>query len=174
MSRYPLLFMFNGAMVLISMYSYHKSVLFEIQHAKEAMELSEAKTNFLASMSHEIRTPINAILTASRPWRSSISSECEEKVEHMRSCTAAEDWKGYGLMAHSIKGLTASLGLKELSERAKKHEYAAREQDTGFIRSDCEPFLRRIRRYVISCGNSRRERFDRDRMSTMGHKEGNV
>ncbi|MBO4904877.1 MAG: response regulator [Lachnospiraceae bacterium] len=62
MSRYPLLFFFNGAIVLISMYSYHKSVLFEIKHAEEARELSEAKTGFLASMSHEIRTPINAIL----------------------------------------------------------------------------------------------------------------
>ena len=62
MSRYPLLFFFNGLIVVISMYSYHKSVLFEIKHAEEARELSEAKTEFLASMSHEIRTPINAIL----------------------------------------------------------------------------------------------------------------
>ena len=62
MSRYPLLFFFNGTIVLISMYSYHKSVLFEIKHAEEAQELSQAKTSFLASMSHEIRTPINAIL----------------------------------------------------------------------------------------------------------------
>ena len=62
MSRYPLLFFFNGLIVVISMYSYHKSVLFEIKHAEEARELSEAKTQFLASMSHEIRTPINAIL----------------------------------------------------------------------------------------------------------------
>ena len=62
MSRYPLLFLFNGSIVLISMYSYHKSVLFEIKHAEEARELSEAKTDFLANMSHEIRTPINAIL----------------------------------------------------------------------------------------------------------------
>ncbi|MBO4267406.1 MAG: response regulator [Lachnospiraceae bacterium] len=62
MSRYPLLFLFNGTIVVISMYSYHKSVLFEIKHAEEAKELSDAKTEFLASMSHEIRTPINAIL----------------------------------------------------------------------------------------------------------------
>lgn len=62
MSRYPLLFLFNGTIVMISMYSYHKSVLFEIKHAEEARELSDAKTEFLASMSHEIRTPINAIL----------------------------------------------------------------------------------------------------------------
>ena len=62
MSRFPLLFFFHGVMVLVSMYSYHKSVLFELRHTQEALDLSEAKTNFLASMSHEIRTPINAIL----------------------------------------------------------------------------------------------------------------
>ena len=70
-----------------------------------------------------------------------VSSECEEKIERMKGCLAAEDWKGYGLVAHSIKGLMASLGLKEMSERAKKHENAAKENDAAFIRSDAEPFL---------------------------------
>ena len=86
MSRYPLLFFFNGAMVLISMYSYHKSVLFEIRHAQESLELSEAKTNFLASMSHEIRTPINAILGMNemilRENRDPVISDYAESVKN--------------------------------------------------------------------------------------------
>ncbi len=74
-----------------------------------------------------------------------ISSECDEKSEHMRSCVISEDWEGYGLAAHSLKGLMASIGLKKLSNRAKDHEYAARDNDIAFILSDYEAFLNEYR-----------------------------
>jgi signal transduction histidine kinase/DNA-binding response OmpR family regulator/HPt (histidine-containing phosphotransfer) domain-containing protein len=70
-----------------------------------------------------------------------IASECDEKAAHMRSCVTSEDWEGYGLAAHSLKGLMASIGLKKLSKRAKDHEFAAKDHDTGFILSDYEAFL---------------------------------
>ena len=70
-----------------------------------------------------------------------IAAECDEKSERMHECIEAEDWKGYELVTHSIKGLMASLGLKELSERAKKHENAAVNADADFIRSDGEAFI---------------------------------
>ncbi|MBO4899281.1 MAG: response regulator [Lachnospiraceae bacterium] len=70
-----------------------------------------------------------------------IASECDEKIEILRSCVANEDWKGYMLETHSIKGLMASIGLGGMSERAKKHEFAARDYDLEFIKSDCEEFF---------------------------------
>ena len=74
-----------------------------------------------------------------------IASECDEKIGQMCDCISSEDWKGYELITHSIKGLMASLGLKEVSERAKKHEYAAIEQDDVFIRSDSDAFIEAYR-----------------------------
>ena len=74
-----------------------------------------------------------------------IVSECDEKTESMRNCIASENWKGYGLVTHSLKGLMASLGLKDLSDRAKKHENAAEDLDVEFIRSDCEGFIEAYR-----------------------------
>ena len=70
-----------------------------------------------------------------------IASECDEKIGRMRECIASEDLKGYELVTHSIKGLMASLGLKDMSERARKHENAAINNDTEFIMSDSEAFI---------------------------------
>ncbi|MBO4902275.1 MAG: response regulator [Lachnospiraceae bacterium] len=70
-----------------------------------------------------------------------IAAECDEKIDGMRACIQAQNWEEYRLTTHSIKGLMASIGLKKLSERAKAHEYAARDLDTDFIRSDCENFF---------------------------------
>ncbi|MCR4762855.1 MAG: response regulator [Lachnospiraceae bacterium] len=71
-----------------------------------------------------------------------ISAECEEKIQKMRENMAAEDWDEYSLTAHSIKGVMASVGVMGVSERAKKHEYAATDRDLDFIRSDCEDFFK--------------------------------
>lgn len=70
-----------------------------------------------------------------------IAEECDEKVDQLRGYVKDEDWNAYGITAHSIKGLMLSIGLKELSERAQKHEYAAKDRDIEFIRSDCEGFF---------------------------------
>ncbi|MBR4528941.1 MAG: response regulator [Lachnospiraceae bacterium] len=74
-----------------------------------------------------------------------VAAECEEKIAGMREDMAAENWEGYGVTAHAIKGLMATVGLQDLSERAKKHEFAAKGKDIAFIRSDCEAFLEAYR-----------------------------
>ena len=71
-----------------------------------------------------------------------ITDECEEKTDSMRKSVSSKDWHSYALQAHSLKGLLLSIGLKDLSERAKKHEFAGKNQDIDFIMSDYEAFLK--------------------------------
>ena len=59
----------------------------------------------------------------------------------MREFLAAEDYAAYKIEAHSIKGTMLTIGLKDFSERAKKHEFAARDNDTEFIKQDADAFI---------------------------------
>ncbi len=71
-----------------------------------------------------------------------ISAEAGEMVREMREFIASGDLEGYRRHAHTIKGHMAMIGAGELSERAKKHEYAARDKDEIFIRDDHDEFLK--------------------------------
>ncbi len=70
-----------------------------------------------------------------------IASESDEKIETMRKSVASGDLKAYVLTAHTIKSHMASIGLTRLSNQAKDHEFAARDNDIEFIKSDCEAFF---------------------------------
>ncbi len=70
-----------------------------------------------------------------------IASECQERIERMRKCLETRDIKSYRIDAHSIKSSMATLGAYQLSERAKMHEYAARDNDIAFIYGDAEEFI---------------------------------
>ena len=75
-------------------------------------------------------------------------SESEEKSSRMRKSLQDKDLDAYRIDAHSLKSTMATIGLMELSERAKKNEFAARDKDEAFIASDAEDF---IREYVEIC-----------------------
>ncbi len=66
----------------------------------------------------------------------------------MRRLYTEGDYDSYRMEAHTIKGQMATLGLFALSERAKKHEYAARDRDETFMASDHDGFLKE---YVDIC-----------------------
>ena len=72
---------------------------------------------------------------------SDITAECRERTERMKKALKDSDLKSYGIDAHSIKSTMATIGLTSFSERAKKHEFAAKEDNTGFIDEDAEGFL---------------------------------
>ncbi|MBO7531613.1 MAG: response regulator, partial [Lachnospiraceae bacterium] len=76
---------------------------------------------------------------------STIASGCEEMIASLRKALEEEDYDSYHRDTHSIKGLMATIGLSSLSERAKKHEFAARDLDTEFIKKDCEGFIEEYR-----------------------------
>lgn len=71
----------------------------------------------------------------------SIAGEGEARAAKMRQCLAEFDYATYRIEAHSIKGHMATLGLESLRERAKQHEYAARDGEVVFIADDAEDFI---------------------------------
>ena len=72
---------------------------------------------------------------------SDMASDCEKRVTRMRKDLAENDLKSYQIEAHTIKSSMATIGLARLSERAKKHEFAARDNDISFIEKDAENFI---------------------------------
>ena len=70
-----------------------------------------------------------------------IAGECSVRTERMRKSLEANDIKAYRIDAHSIKGSMATIGLKDFSERAKKHEFAAKDNDLDFINGDIDDFI---------------------------------
>ncbi|MCR4927697.1 MAG: response regulator [Lachnospiraceae bacterium] len=83
----------------------------------------------------------------------SISSEGKERAERMKKSLDAGDIKAYEIDAHTIKSSMATIGLSALSERAKRHEFAAKEGNTAFIRKDADAF---IKEYEAICEKLKR------------------
>lgn len=57
-----------------------------------------------------------------------------EKTEKLQQFYDSEDWNNYRITAHALKSTSLTLGAVHLSETAKALEYAARDQNTEFIR----------------------------------------
>ena len=72
---------------------------------------------------------------------SDVSGEGPERSERMKKSLEAKDFKAYSIDAHSIKSSMATIGMKDFSDRAKKHEFAAKNEETDFIYADAEEFL---------------------------------
>lgn len=75
-------------------------------------------------------------------------ADAEDRALNMRRLYTEGDYDSYRMEAHTIKGQMATLGLSALSERAKRHEYAARDRDEAFMASDHDEFLKE---YVDIC-----------------------
>ena len=73
---------------------------------------------------------------------SDIVKECKPRSERMRDSLSNEDYRSYAVDAHSIKSSMATIGLNTFSEKAKKHEFAAKDQDADFIKQNAEEFLK--------------------------------
>ena len=70
-----------------------------------------------------------------------IAKEAPERAKRMRESLEAKDIKAYEIDAHTIKSSVLTIGLRELSARAKKHEFAAKDNDTDFIYEDADGFI---------------------------------
>ena len=74
------------------------------------------------------------------------AGNAEEKLAGMRAAFAAEDWKTYGLLVHSLKSTSGTIGATALSEIAAGLEKAANENDAEKIREDHESALELYRK----------------------------
>ncbi len=72
---------------------------------------------------------------------SDIADEGPVRADRMKKNLEAEDIKAYAIDAHSIKSSMATIGLKDFSEKAKKHELAAKANETEFVYGDVDTFL---------------------------------
>ncbi|SEF85918.1 Signal transduction histidine kinase [Eubacterium ruminantium] len=79
---------------------------------------------------------------------SDAAGECREHVDRMRKSLEEKDLNIYRIEAHTIKGTMATIGIQKLSDRARKHEFAARDGDVSFIHDDAEDF---ISEYIKIC-----------------------
>ena len=70
-----------------------------------------------------------------------IAAEAEDMVRKMKRYASLGDYESYRREAHTIKGHMAMIGATDLSEHARKHEYAGRDKDAEYIKNDHEAFL---------------------------------
>ena len=71
-----------------------------------------------------------------------IAAEAPDKIGTLRRSAKDGDLKAYRIAAHSIKGLMATIGATELSEKAKMHEYAATNGQKEYISTHCEDLIK--------------------------------
>ena len=83
-----------------------------------------------------------------------VSGNYEERLEKLKGFLNDKDYKAYMIEVHAIKGNMATVGLMELSERAKKHEFAAKENNIDFILKDCEGFFEEFAHVCKNLGRS--------------------
>ncbi|MCR5098333.1 MAG: response regulator [Lachnospiraceae bacterium] len=76
---------------------------------------------------------------------SEIVKESAFKIVEMEESLKKGDLDSYRVVAHSIKGLMSTIGLKELSEHAKRHEFAVKESNTQYINEDSTAFIEEYR-----------------------------
>lgn len=70
-----------------------------------------------------------------------IVQDAPSRAELMRGAARDKDYDAYRIGAHSIKGTMATIGANEFSEKAKKHEFAVKEENYSFVDENYEAFL---------------------------------
>lgn len=83
---------------------------------------------------------------------STIVEEGYNKISRMETAFRDKDYKNYRVDAHAAKSDMATIGATVMSERAKAHEYAVRDENYSFIEQDCSAFLEEYRRVLDSIG----------------------
>ena len=72
---------------------------------------------------------------------SDIVNESVFKSVEMEESFKNKDMDSYRRIAHTIKGIMLTVGLNELSEHAKRHEFAAKDHDMEYINEDFNTFI---------------------------------
>lgn len=67
--------------------------------------------------------------------------ESEESIAAITAAYEAKDWPQYIILVHALKGTALTMGAVELSERAKAHEFAGKENRISDIEEDFEGLI---------------------------------
>ncbi|MBO4415686.1 MAG: response regulator, partial [Lachnospiraceae bacterium] len=70
-----------------------------------------------------------------------IVSDGRKKAEDMKKYLADKNYKDFGIEAHATKSSMATIYATEISERAKKHEFACKEERFDFVEEDGAAFV---------------------------------
>ncbi|MDR1664990.1 MAG: hypothetical protein LBR83_08740, partial [Clostridiales bacterium] len=62
----------------------------------------------------------------------------------IRQCTLRGDWKLYGTYIHAVRGVTAIIGARAMSEKARELELACVNEDAEFILDNTEDVLEEL------------------------------
>ena len=64
-----------------------------------------------------------------------------EKITGLNNALADGDLNGYGVLIHSVKSTSATIGASEVSHIAQKLEKASNDKDIGLIRKEHNAFM---------------------------------
>lgn len=79
--------------------------------------------------------------------------DAENKILRLKNAFEQKNFLNYQSEAHSLKSSLATFGAEELAERAKKHEFAAKENNIEFIKSDYEEFVAEYKKFISEAAN---------------------
>lgn len=71
----------------------------------------------------------------------SVHSEANDKIQLLQSSYDNEDYKCFGIVAHGLKGMAASIGAMQLSMFAYSLEQAGLEGDSDYIKRHGEELI---------------------------------
>ncbi len=74
-----------------------------------------------------------------------IVAECNPKITAMEAGLAAKDYEAYGVLAHYIKGIMATVGFQELSDWAKAQDEATRTGNITVVLEEGHDFIEKYR-----------------------------
>ena len=79
-----------------------------------------------------------------------IVAESEQKASDMEKALKEQDYEAYGILAHSIKGIMATVGVQSLSDQAKAQDEATRIGNTDVVLNEGQDFIENYRRVCES------------------------
>ncbi len=68
-----------------------------------------------------------------------------QDIDNINANFEAENWTDYVILVHALKGTMKTIGAKELSEKARKLEYAGKENDIEYIRKNNDAVMKDYR-----------------------------
>lgn len=71
-----------------------------------------------------------------------------DRSKELEALYGQENWKDYQITVHALKSTSMSIGAEEMSEKAKKLEFAARDNDLDYIRQKHEIIMKEYQELI--------------------------